>query len=256
MRNKKLERALYGPTLLEISIGLILSVLLGAVLAVFFLILKPVEQVAEMPKVDEIKRGQVYYLPGALDYSKAKQWMGKRQRLAEIVPGEIVFTEDDLNAWSTGGQPPAPEPAPAGKPGAGGKKPAPNAQPAPAPKQDEAQPAQAPASDSIITPSVLNFRVREGNLQVALPTTINLLGYTFPVVAQARGGFQKQGDMYVFVPKEVMIGSLPLHRFPGAIERLVSEVYGSGRLPESFLAPWRRATSVAVDGDVLRITLQ
>lgn len=233
MRNKRLERSLYGPTFLEITLGLFLSILLGAALGVLFLIFKPVTQVAELPKVDERKQGMVYYVPGAIDYSKAKQWMGKRQKLVESSSGDIIFTEDDLNAWSASGQPQPP---------------------APPPNQKDAPPPPPP--EDLVTPSTVNFKLRDGSMQVGLPTTINLMGFVFPVISQAQGKFEKRGDMFMYIPEEVMIGSLPLHRFPGAVDYLVKEVYSKDRIPEEFLTAWLRASNVAIDGNTLRITIQ
>src|SRR4249919_3274379 len=99
MRNTKLERALYGPTIYEITLGLVLSLVLGAALGIVFLIFKPAEVVQELPKEDERIQGMTYYVPGTIDYSKAKQWMRKRQILIDSTPGEVSFTQDDLNVW-------------------------------------------------------------------------------------------------------------------------------------------------------------
>ena len=270
MRNRRLELALYGPTIYEVTIGLLLSLVLGAGLAITFLIFKPAEVVAEMPKEDEIKAGQVYYVAGTADHAKAKQWMRKRQLLVDGTPGEVSFTEDDLNvclmastdagkqatekaakalveaAAKTAAAKPAAKPA--GKPGTA-------AAPAPviAPLPEELPPTE------LITPSVPNFRIRDGVVQIGLPTTINPLGYAFPVVAQARGGIEKQGDMFVFVPETVMIGSLPLHRFPHAteylMEYLIQKATTSDALPPEIMASWKKVKSVVVDGKTIKVTI-
>jgi hypothetical protein len=251
MNNSKLKRAMYGPSMLEITLGLLLSVALGAALGIVFLVFKPVETVKELPKVDERKFGMVYFVTGANDYSKSKFWM--RKQLLEGKPGEIVFSEDDLNAWFASSS--------EGK--AAADRVATEAPAKPAAKPAQAKPAGAPAeapgaiaSEEIIIPSVLNFRIRDNAVQVGMPTTLNLLGYQFPVTAQARGGFKKQGDMFIYSPDVVMIGSLPLHRFPGATEYLMQRALASKALPEEFLATWKKITSVAIDGKTLRLTIQ
>ncbi len=265
MRNRKLERALYGPTIYEITFGLLLSVLLGAGLAIVFLIFKPAEVVKALPKEDERVQGVTYYVPGTIDYAKAKQWMRKRQLLVDSTPGEVVLTEDDLNVWfmssTSAGQQATENAAKAAAEAAAAKpaakapaKPATPAKPgAPAPAPEPAPAVQPP--EELITPSVINFRIRDGIVQLGLPTTINTLSYQFPVVAQARGGFEKQGDMYMFVPDEVMIGSLPLHRFPHVVEYLTQRVLASQSLPPELLAAWKKVKTVIVDGKTLKLTL-
>jgi len=265
MRNRRLERALYGPTIYEVTLGLLLSITLGAGLAIAFLIFKPAEVVAEMPKEDERKTGQVYYVAGTTEHAKAKQWMRKRQLLVDSTPGEIAFTEDDLNVWfmsSTDAGKQATEKAnkaqaeAAAKAAAAKPAPKPTGKPGAAP----AAPAIAPVPEEIpptdlITPSVINFRIRDGVVQVGLPTTISALGYSFPVVAQARGAFEKRGDMFVFVPESIMIGSLPLHRFPQATEYIMERAMASEALPPELMAAWKKIKSVVVDDKAIKVTI-
>jgi len=266
MRNRKLERALYGPTIYEVTLGLLLSIALGAGLGIAFLIFKPAEVVAELPKVDERKSGTVYYVAGTSDHLKGKQWMRKRQLLVDGTPGEIAFNEDDLNVWfmssTEAGKQATEKAAKAQAEAAAAKaaaKPAPKPTGKPAPGAPAA-PAIAPvpeeqAPTDLITPSVINFRIRDGVVQVGLPTTITALGYTFPVVAQTRGVFEKQGDMYVFVPETVMIGSLPLHRFPHATEYMMERATASEALPPELMAAWKKVKNVVVDGNAIKLTI-
>jgi len=269
MRNRKLERALYGPTLYEITFGVILSVLLGAALAISFLVFKPALTVQEMPKEDERVRGATYYVTGTADTVKSKQWMRKRQLLMESTPGEVAFTEDDLNMWflnSTDSgqkvlQKMAKEAAAAEVAAAKAKakaaakapgKPAPAAAAAPA---EEAAPAEAPPTE-LITCGAVNFRIRGGVIQVGLPSTVTVVGgYQFPVVVQARGGFEKRDDMHVFVPDEFMIGSFPLHRFPQAVEYLMKKAMANEALPPELLGSWKKVKTVVVDDKTLKLTI-
>ena len=112
---------------------------------------------------------------------------------------------------------------------------------------------QAPTD--LITPSVINFRIRDGVVQVGLPTTVSALGYTFPVVSQTRGTLQKEGDMYVFVPETIMIGSLPLHRFPNATEYVMQKVMASDSLPAELMAAWKKVKNVTVEGNAIKLTI-
>jgi hypothetical protein len=266
MRNRRLERALYGPTIYEVTFGLLLSIALGAGLAIAFLIFKPAEVVAEMPKEDERKADVVYYVAGTADAGRAKLWMRKHQMLVDGTPGEVAFTEDDLNVWflsSTEAGKQATEKAAKAQAEAAAKtaaakaaakppgKPAPGAPAAPA---VAAAPEEQPPSD-LITPSVLNFRIRDGAVQIGLPTTISALGYTFPVVAQARGTIEKQGDAFVFVPETVIIGSLPLHRFPNAVEYMMRRAAASESMPPELTAAWKKVRNVVVDGKAIKLTI-
>ncbi len=276
MKNRRLERALYGPTIYEVTIGFLLSISLGAALAILFLIFKPAEVVSELPKEDERKADRVYYVAGTADVAKGKQWMRKRQLLVDSMPGEISFSEDDLNVClmsSTDAGKHATEKQakalleaaaktaaakPVGKPTSkpGSKSPAaaaPAVAPVIAPAPEELPP------EELITPSVPNFRIRDGVVQIGLESTINPLGYVLPVVVQARGGFAKQDDMFVYVPETVMIGSFPLHRFPHATEYLMKflteKVTTSEAMPTELLAAWKKVKNIAVEGKVIKVTI-
>lgn len=266
MKNRRLERALYGPTIYEVTFGLLLSLALGAGLAIVFLIFKPAVVVAELPKEDEIKPGATYYVAGTADHLKGKQWMRKRQMLVDGTPGEVALTEDDLNLMflngSDAGKQAMEKAAKAQAEAAAAKaaaapKPAkgkPTGKPAPAATALAPTPEEQAPTD-LITPSVPNFRIRDGVVQVGLPTTIATLGYTFPVVAQMKGTFEKQGDMFVFVPETVMIGSLPLHRFPHATEYMMQRIMSSEALAPEVMAAWKKLKNVEVDGQTIKLTI-
>lgn len=266
MRNRKLDRALYGPTIYEITFGVILSVLLGAALAISFLIFKPAVTVKDMPKEDERIRGATYYVTGTADALRSKQWMRKRQMLVESTPGEISFNEDELNMWflssTESGQKELEKMAKeaaaaevaAAKAKAGAKSPGKAAKPA-AEAPAEETPAEAPP-DELLTFKTVNFRIRNGVVQVGLPGTVNPpFGYQLPVVVQTRGAFEKRGDMYVFVPDEFMIGSFPLHRFPQAMEYVMKKAMADEALPPELLGAWKKVKTVVVDDKTLKLTI-
>jgi hypothetical protein len=264
MRNKKIDRALYGPTIYEVTFGLLLSVALGAALGITFLIFKPAEVVAQMPKEDERKPGTTYYVAGSADAVKGKQWMRKKQALIDSTPGEIAFTEDDFNLWSMSdseaGKKATEKAAKAQAEAAAAKAAAPAKTPAKAPGKPAPAGAVAPTPEELppaelVAPSVLNFRIRDGVVQVGLPTTINPLGYTFPVVAQASGHIEKQGDTFVFVPESVMIGSLPLNRIPYAVDYLMQRAMASDALPAEITAAWKKVKTVVVDGNAIKVSI-
>ncbi|HEY0944795.1 MAG TPA: hypothetical protein VGD81_05990 [Opitutaceae bacterium] len=218
---QKVERALYGPSISEVTLGAVLSVALGVIVAAVYLVAKPVEKVRELPK--EPASDVVYYLEGSRDSTKGKQWMRKRQMLVEGQSAEIALTEDELNAWAGAGAKPATD--------------------------------TTSAASGIIRAESVNFRVRDGWLQIGVPSTFDVFGFVVPVVLQARGDFEKQGDQFVFVPREFMIGSLPAHRLPGLEGLLGNKLLASQNLPEDIATAWKKLADARVDGNTLRLTL-
>jgi hypothetical protein len=243
MKDKKLQRALYGPSLTEVTLGAALSVALGAIVGVAYLVYKPVETVKALPKEADMVPGQIYFVEGSRESGKAKQWRTKRKQLAESVPGEIAFIEDELNAWFS---PDAPAAKPAPKPVAG-KAPEPAAEP------------ETPIPDELITWSHPGFRIADNAVQVSCMATFNplrMLTLDLPVVVQANGGFEKEGEEFVYAPKTLYVGSLPVHRIPGATSYLMKRARESQALPDQGLEAWKKVASVTVDGRVLKIGIQ
>jgi hypothetical protein len=241
MKDKKLERALYGPGLFEVTLGAALSVALGVVAGVAYLVYKPVETVKALPKEADRVPGQIYFVEGSKDTGKARQWRTKRKQLAESVPGEIAFIEDELNAWFA---PDVPAPKPAAKP-------APGAPPEAA--------AEAPIPDELVSWSHPSFRIADNALQVSCSATFNplqMLALNVPLIVQANGDFQKQGEEFVYVPKTLYVGSLPVHRIPGATDYLIKRARTSQALPEQGVEAWKKVASVTIDGRLLKVAVQ
>lgn len=244
MKDKKLERALYGPSLFEVTLGAVLSVGLGLVAGVAYLVYKPVETVKVLPKEADRVPGQIYFVEGSKETGKAKQWRTKRKQLADSTPGEIAFIEDELNAWFA---PDAPVVKPAPKPVAGGKA----AEPVAA--------VEEPIPDELVTWSHPSFRIADSSVQVSCEATFNplrMLALDVPLVVQANGGFEKEGDEFVYAPKTFYVGSLPMHRIPGATSYLIKRARESQALPEQGIEAWKKVASVTVDGRVLKIAIQ
>ncbi len=223
--NKKIERALHGPGPFEIILSILLSLVLGVLLAALHLIFKPVEVVKKTEDAVEVKN--VYFVEGAVNSSKARQWTRKRQMLTEGAAVDVVFSEEELNAWMASA---APKPA------------------APAAGAAAAQPA-------MIQPESINFRIQEGVLQVGLLGKLSAMGYERGLIVQARGTFAPGTEGFVFVPAEFYIGSLPAHVLPGLTDFLMKRLGGAQELPEDIKAAWKKLTLVAVEGNTLRLTL-
>lgn len=246
MKNSKIERALYGPSLFEVTLGALLSVTLGVVLAFVFLVLKPVVVAKEMPKEEEKMQGAVYFLEGSKDPTRGRQWLRKRQLLMDGTPGEIALAEEELNAWFSAGSKQS-EKKPAAKPAA-----------KPAPAKPGTPPQAAPVAEvpeELLVLDVPNFRIRNGVLQVGIPATLNVLTLSMPVVLQAQGSFEKGEAMWLYKPTVLYLGSMPLHRIPGFTDLLTKRVLRSGLVPDDAIAGWKRVSQVAVDGKVVKLTI-
>ena len=234
---------MYGPSWAEVIIGAALSFVLGLVFAAVVLILRPVETVKELPK--EPVHGVVYYLEGSKDATKGQTWAGKRKQLA--AGASVTLTDDELNAVFAPApdksKPAAPAPAEKGKPAAPA---APAAPPAPPP---------LPANAGLIVPGTPNFRLHDGQIQIAMPCTLNVLGFNQPVIVMATGAFAKTGAGIVFAADDFYVGSLRVSRLP-MIEGLVTKkILEAQPLPDDLTAAWQKLSDVTIDGKTLKLTM-
>lgn len=170
------DRAINGPSWTEVTIGALLSVGIGILLAGAWLTLKPVEKVRSLP--DEPKLGLVYYIEGALNGSIGRAWERKTQLFATGVSFGLV--EQELNEAARQ-------------------------------LSSDAQKAKGKdAKDGTITPGQLNFRISDGELQVPLPLALNVYGMKSDVQLVTRGGFVKKGKRFVYEPTSIYVGSCPI----------------------------------------------
>ncbi|MBA3849006.1 MAG: hypothetical protein C0502_03295 [Opitutus sp.] len=235
MADKKVEKALYGPSTVEVALGAVLGLLLGGVFAAVYLVFKPVTAVKERPK--EPAKGVIYHLSGKTDGNKARNWQSKATTF--VNGGSIIVTEEELNAWaaSLNGAPAAPAKpaaAPAAPPPAGG----------------------TPASNDFISASGLNFRLDGDKFHVSQKVLLNYYGIAKEVVMQAEGGFARSGDGFAFKPERVYLGSCPLHLLPGMTPALVRALVAKQKVSDDFRAAWVKISDMAVDGGLLKITTQ
>jgi hypothetical protein len=222
--NKKVMRAMYGPGIVEVVLGAVLSLALGVVLAALYLVFKPVSVVPKLPPADKREDGMVYYIQGAKDAGKGRQLLRKQQLFLE--GSSIVLTEDELNTWMASSNS--------------------------APKKPAADP-KAPAANE------LNFRILtengKGVLQVGLPYTVDLLGLSGSVIIQMQGDFRKEGEAFVYEPSTFFIGSLPAQRIPILAALLMKKIYSTQELPDDLSAAWKKLANVSIEGNALRLTM-
>mgnify|MGYP001226923089 CR=1 FL=1 len=212
-----IDRAGYNPSWTEVILGAILSLLLGAVLAAVVLVLKPVSTVRELPKEPDPKT--VYYIEGTRDSGRARQASAKQRALLE--GGTAVLNEDELNALAT-----------------------------PATSKS----ADAPA-EQMLTAGSPNFRIRDGVMQMGVPVRVSVAGLDRRVIVQARGGFEKRGAGFVFVPDELYLGSCPVQRLPIVSGWVMNKLVAGAETSEGLAGAWSRASEVKVEGDSLHVRM-
>jgi len=238
--SKKIDRAVHGPSWAEVILGAVLSLALGVVLGAVLLIVKPVAQVRELPKDADRDANAVYYVEGSKDTSWAKQALTKRKAL--VAGQSVTLTEEEINSLVT---PATPAAAAAPKPDQKKANPA-----------DKAKEKAKEAASDMLATGAPNVRIRNGELQVGVPVTIGMAGVEQKVVVVARGkDFVKDGDVFVFQPTEVYLGSCPVDRIPFLSGYVRSKLLSSQPVPEDIATAWRKLTAVTVEGNTLKLSM-
>ncbi|HWA28191.1 MAG TPA: hypothetical protein VG734_21245 [Lacunisphaera sp.] len=236
MADKKIEKALYGPSLLEVALGAILGLFAGVLAACVYLVLfKPVMTVKELPK--EPVRGVIYYVPGAESNAKGRTWQAKQKSF--IAGSNVTLVEEELNAWAASAFAAAPaKPAPGAK--AGDKPAAPS----------------GPALDGIFNPGNPNFRIIDGKLQIGTKCILNWYGLTKEVMLVTRGDIVRSGDKFKFSANQLYLGSCPVHLLPAAAGPLMSTLIDKKKAPDDINSAWAKLNDVSIEGNTLKLTVQ
>jgi hypothetical protein len=237
MADKKIEKALYGPSLTEVALGAVLGLLAGVVAACVYLVFKPVTVAKEMPK--ETVRGIVYYVPGA-ESNKGKTFTAKQKQF--VAGTSVTLIEDELNAWAATAFPAAPVKPAAPK----------GAKPDAAAKPDEAK----PALDGIFNPGVPNFKIANGKMQIGTKCVLNWYGLTKEVMLVTTGDLVKSGDKFVFSPQTLYLGSCPVHLLPAAAGPLMSTLISKKKAPDAINSAWAKLSDATIEGNTLKLTVQ
>ena len=216
---------LRAPSLVEVVIGSVLSVLMGVVLAATILILKPVDVVKELPK--EPTPGKLYYVEGKKDWNAGRKWMFKRD--AFLQGHSVSVTEDELNAWVENIYPAPPPPA--------------------ASKKDEPKP--------LIATGTPNFRLMGETLKFCVAYEVDVFGYSFRVVTQAEGAFLKPRgkDAIEFRPEVFYVGSLPAHKLLLLKPLIFDRVVNCFELPDDLVKIWTKLGEAKIEKRQLVLTI-
>ena len=241
--SRKIDRALRGPSWVEVILGALISLVLGVAIGAALLIFRPVTVVKELPKEDARVPGAVYFVEGSRETNRGRDAAAKRKSFVE---GQTVtVTEDELNVLVG----PATSFAAAGAPGA------PVAPKAADKKGAEKSGAPEASPDDTIFTGTPNFRLRDNLMQVGVPVTVNVLGLSEKLIVQTRGGFVKRGDVFVYEPGEFYVGSLPVTRLPMVAEFAREKFLSAQAIPEDIKAAWPKLANVSVEGNVLKLTM-
>lgn len=255
----KTKRGEYEPSWTEVTIGALLSVVIGASLGVAYLVFKPVMTFKDgksttisakvvtpkpgekVPKPGETvvtqtewkpAPGDVLYFEGSSDSAKARLAPAKRKTF--VGGGSVSVDEHELNSIVAS---------------ALAAKPAPGAKPAPAPG------AATAADASGLTPETPNFRIHEGEFQIGIPMRVAAMGFDTKVIVQARGQFVKRGERFVFEPSTLTVGSCPVDPLPVLRSLVVRKVLNAVPVPEDIAGAWGKLSEVAVVGSALKLTM-
>lgn len=226
MADKKIEKALYGPSTTEVALGAVLGLGTGLLAACVYLVFKPVEQVREMPPEEKQTRGTIYYIPGSELSGKSRNWSAKQK---QFVAGQsVVLVEDELNAWAGSAFV-----VPVAKPGA------------------------PPSSEGgIFQPGRPNFKIADGKMRIGFKCLINWYGLGREVFVVTTGEIRRNGDRFGFVPETVYLGSCPVHLLPAVPGPLVSHLLGKKEFSDELRSAWAKVDEVTIEGSTLRLTVQ
>jgi hypothetical protein len=213
---KRIDRALNGPGVFEVTLGALMGIGLGVALAALYLMLKPVEILTKPPET--VAASDVYFVKGEVNSTKSRQWSRKQQLLAAGGTTDVVFNEEELNAWIASATAKAPSDA-----------------------------------TKLVTPEWVNFRIRDGVMQIGIGGRFQALEMTHPFVIQTRGKFTPGANGFEFTADELYIGSLPTHRVPGLPQWIIQRAFAAQKLPEDLTTMWRNFKLVAVEDSALHI---
>lgn len=241
MADKNIQKALYGPSYLEVALGAILGIAVGIFAACLYFIFKPVEKVDKMPK--EPVANVVYVIPGKESSTRARGWQAKQKTFLE--GGEILLREEELNAWGATlsdykpVDPKAPvKPVAPAKPAATGKP---------------GDPAAEEPAEVFFAASAPNFSIKDNRLQIALVCKLNYYGIGSDVWVKVTGRFTRTGDTYKFTSEEFYFGSCPLHLIPAASSFMTGRILADLKITDEMVQAWGRVNPIIIEGDQLKV---
>ncbi len=205
-----------GPKPYEIIIGALLSLILGALLGVVYLIVQPVEEVDSTPPEAAREARTVYYQEGAIGTPGQYNWRPKLGALVNGTSGTLEIVEEELNQWV-------------------------------ATEFDWEETSHE--GFFVIAPRSLNFRIYDNTLQIASELNAKVLGIEKSVIAQAHGAFVQRNGTFVYSPERLYIGGMQVpHQ---GIEALLNRFMEILDIPEELKEGWGRLSDVTIEDSIL-----
>ena len=209
MSSSKVDRALYGPSWTEVILGAVLSFVLGVVLSAIALILKPIETVREIP--EDAPAHAVYYIEGAKSGTRGREAPTKLELLR--AGQDITLSEEELNVLAS-------------------------------------DILTVPDGEEGDSPDVIpNFRIADGQLQVAYPVTFGYSGIERTVFIIAAGQLVPVGDRVAFQPERYTIGSFNALRLPALQNLIAGQIFARNPPSEEILGIWNGLTDAGMQED-------
>jgi len=209
--------------------SLILGVLVAAIgvaLGMFSLAVEKVDEVRQMPKEEEIKKRTVYFVSGK---DRGGSYRVKEEAFLSGKPGMLKLTEADLNAWAG------------------------NTFKFVRPANEE----DTGGGFASLKPSAPNFRIQDGVFQIGIAVNVDSMFLNDKMRYFAKGGFDRQGDAFVFVPAVSYLGSAKL---PMGVESVFGAsllaVFEQNEAFARYAEAWKGLSEVRVEGDELILIRQ
>ena len=243
IRNYRIARR--GPSWAEVILGAVLSLILGVAVGALMLAFRPVMAGKELPPESERKAGEIYYVEGSRDAGKGRLASNKKKAFLE---GQTVtLSEDELNVMAG--------PAPVAKPATPApKKAAPAETKAAVPKTAAPKSGAAEPEVDSFARGTPNFRLREDDVQIAVPITVNVLGLGSVVTVRTHGQVSKQGDVFRYEIRDMYVGALHVQRLP-FVGSWAREKFMTQPLPEDLEKAWAKLAKVTVTNGSVQLAM-
>lgn len=210
------------PRLWEIVVAAILSLIVGVLGAVVFLVTLPQEEVSELPAEGDREIGKIYFVKGSKGDASHGTWEAKEEALKAKRRGSMTVVEEELNQWAEVRL-----------------------------GEEQTRPADQPLLQ--VVPGVPNFHLTDEELFVSVPLEWNLFGFRRTLGSLTSGTFQEKGGTHVFNHNRVFVGSCPL---PGFLaKKLVGDVSASYDVAEELEEGWSNLQSVEIGEEGLALVI-
>lgn len=206
-------------------IGALCGIAVGVVIAAVWLVFKPVA-IADAPPKDEGGEHaphSVTYVRGRESPVSPSRWRARQRAFLRSDPRGVELREQDLNRWF------ATEFAGTDR----------------ATKWD--------AISSEFSPGLPLFRFDGDVVEVGTVNKLNLMdSIETSLVVQAKGSFERHGKRFLYVPKELLIGSCPVPT--GFLRGLLFNAFAGGfALPDPTAEAWATINDITVEQSRMKL---